>query len=91
MNLGVYKDDGPYDAYIDVTRIEELHAISQTTQFTVGGNVTIAAFMNALSCIPSVNPDYWYGPILVEHLEKIGSVPIRNVSIYYTARYHIRL
>lgn len=52
----------------------------QTTPFTVGGNNTLTAFMNALSSIPSMNPNYWYGPILAEHIEKIASVPIRNVS-----------
>ena len=76
---GVYKEDGPYDAFVDLSCVAELHSYSVTTPVTVGGAVTLSALQELLASIADKNSDYWYGPILAEHIGKIGSSPLRNV------------
>ena len=75
----MYKNDGPYDAYIDVSRVGELYQVSQTTPLTFGGGVTLTKIQEVFSSIGETNKDYWYASILAEHIGKIGSVPVRNV------------
>ena len=75
----MYKNDGPYDAYVDITRIGELYQVTRSTPLTIGGGVTLTNVMELLNSIGSTNPDYWYATILAEHIGKIGSVPVRNV------------
>ena len=77
---GVYKNDGPYDAYVDLAGVTELTRTSQSTPLIVGGAVTLTNFQQLLFSAGSANPDYWYAPILAEHIGKIASVPVRNVS-----------
>jgi xanthine dehydrogenase/oxidase len=79
----VYKNDGPYDAYVDVTQVPELYHVSSSTPMTVGGAVTLTNLLETLSTIAATNDDYWYGSILAEHIGKIGSVPLRNVRIFF--------
>ena len=76
---GVYKKDGPYDAYVDLSGVGELSRVSQSTPLTVGGAVTLTQFHEVLVSAGASNPDYWYAPTLAEHIAKIGSVPVRNV------------
>lgn len=80
--VGVYKNDGPYDAYVDISKIKELNQHSTDTPLMVGGGVNLTVLQRILSTIGATNSDYWYGSILAEHIGKIGSVPVRNVSVY---------
>ncbi len=77
---GVYKNDGPYEAYVDVSRIGELYQVTKSTPLTIGGGTTLTHLMELFGTIATENPDYWYAPILAEHIGKIGSTPVRNVS-----------
>ena len=79
----MYKNDGPYDAYIDITRVGEMYKISETTPLTIGGAVTLSKIQDLLSTVGETNKDYWYAPILASHIGKIGSVPVRNVIYEY--------
>ena len=76
---GVYKNDGPYDAFVDVNKIGDLYQISKDSPLTVGGGINLTDMQETLSSIGSTNPDYWYAATLAEHIGKIGSVPVRNV------------
>ena len=76
---GVYKNDGSYDAYVDVNKIGDLYQISKDSPLTVGGGINLTDMQETLSSIGSTNPDYWYAATLAEHVGKIGSVPVRNV------------
>lgn len=76
---GVYKNDGPYDLFVDINKVRELHQISKDTPLIVGGGVNLTDLQGILSSIGSTNPDYWYGSTLADHVGKIGSVPLRNV------------
>ncbi len=50
---------------------------------TIGGGTTLTHLMELFDKIGAENPDYWYTPILAEHIGKIGSTPVRNVSNQY--------
>ena len=76
----MYKNDGPYDFYVDVTRVGELLQVTRSTPLTVGGGVTLTNLIELFGAIGSTNADYWYAPILGEHIAKIGNTPVRNVS-----------
>jgi len=77
---GVYKKDGPYDAYVDLSGVGELFRTSGATPLVVGGAVSLTLFQQLLLSAGASNPDYWYGPVLAEHIAKIGSVPVRNAG-----------
>ena len=80
---GVYKNDGPFEVYVDVSRIGELYQVTKSTPLTIGGGTTLTHLMELFEKIGAENPDYWYTPILAEHIGKIGSTPVRNVSNQY--------
>jgi xanthine dehydrogenase/oxidase len=75
----VYKEDGPYDVYVDINQIGDLYQISKESPLIIGGGINLTVMQETLSFIGSMNPDYWYAETLAEHIEKIGSVPVRNV------------
>lgn len=77
---GVYKNDGPFDAFVDVSKIRELYEKSTTTPLKIGGGVSLTDLHEVLSTIGSSNPDYVYASTLAEHIAQIGSLPVRNVS-----------
>lgn len=45
----------------------------------VGGGVTISDLELVFSSLAQVNPNFRYCSELVEHIRKIGSLPVRNV------------
>ncbi|XP_046441655.1 indole-3-acetaldehyde oxidase-like isoform X1 [Daphnia pulex] len=77
---GVYKEDGPYDVYVDINQIGDLYQISKDSPLIFGGGINLTVMQETLSSIGSTNPDYWYAVNLAEHIEKIGSVPVRNAG-----------
>ena len=46
---GVYKNDGPYDAYVDVNKIGDLYQISKDSPLTVGGGINLTDMQETLS------------------------------------------
>jgi xanthine dehydrogenase/oxidase len=69
----------PYDVYVDINQIGHLNQISEDSQLIIGGGINLTVMQETLSSIGSTNPDYWYAVTLAEHIEKIGSVSVRNV------------
>jgi xanthine dehydrogenase/oxidase len=69
----------PYDVYVDINQIGHLNQISKDSQLIIGGGINLTVMQETLSSIGSTNPDYWYAVTLAEHIEKIGSVSVRNV------------
>ena len=83
MCTGVYKNDGPYDAYVDITQVGELYQMKRMNPLTVGGGVTLTNFTEFLKSFGSDHSEYWYATILAEHIRKIGCVSVRNVIEKY--------
>ena len=59
---GVYKNDGPFEVYVDVSRIGELYQVTKSTPLTIGGGTTLTHLMELFEKIGAENPDYWYAP-----------------------------
>ncbi len=78
--LGVFPNDGPYDQYIDITGVTELHEIVQDdTYLLVGGSVTLTELMATLNQA-SARTEYSYCARLAEHLKKVANTNVRNVG-----------
>ena len=75
----MYKKDGPYDAYVDLSGVSELSSTTESTPLTVGGAASLTRFQQLLLSAGASNPDYWYASVLAQHIAKIASVPVRNV------------
>jgi len=74
--MGVMKSFNPDAKY----RLVAGNTGSGNNVFFIGGGTTLTHLMELFEKIGAENPDYWYTPILAEHIGKIGSTPIRNVS-----------
>jgi len=70
---GVYKNEGPYDVYISVNKVAELHQISVGTEVVLGGNVKITDAINNLA---NTGNEVFEG--VANHMKKIASYGIRN-------------
>ena len=70
---GVFKDDGPYDTFININKIKELHEITTDPEFVIGGNVTITS---AIKILEASQVKAYKG--VARHLKKIASHGIRN-------------
>ncbi len=79
----MYKEDGPYGAYVDISRVAELHSVSTATPVRVGGAVTLTELQELLDSVAETHAEYRYGSVLAEHIRKIGSTPVRNVRIRF--------
>lgn len=77
---GVFKHDGPYQAYVDVNNIPELKQSSVTSSdVSLGGNVTITVAIGLLQKAAELD-GYSYAGQIAKHLKRVANVPVRNVS-----------
>lgn len=79
--VAIYKEDCRYDAYIDITKVDELHQISKGDVLLVGGGVSLTELKDLFDSLAQENQAFRYLSTLAEHIRKIGSLPIRNVSL----------
>lgn len=77
--LGVYKGDGPYEAFVSLGQITELKNWTvDSTGITVGAGVTISetiAILNSTSAQEVVK----FSTKVASHMERIANLPVRNV------------
>ena len=70
---GVFKDDGPYDMFINLNKVKELHETTTDPEVVFGGNVTITS---AIHTLEASQVQAHLG--VAHHLKKIASHGIRN-------------
>ena len=63
---GIY-DDGPYDAFIDVKKVNELKKCSKSP-LEIGGGVVLNEVIELMKTVASENEAYKYGNAIVDHL-----------------------
>jgi len=79
---GVYKHDGPFQAYIEITGVPELRQTSiDDKEILLGGGVTLTEIIDFLKK-SSVKNGFEYASRVSSHLERVANVPVRNVSLY---------
>lgn len=81
---GVY-DEGPFQAYVDLQNVPELHEKRmESDHLTVGGSVSLAELIQILrKAGTSGNPGYSYGQAVADHLEKVGE-PLQVLTSRWT-------
>lgn len=80
---GVYKSKIPPQVYIDVNNIPELKTCSIDKNIILGANVTLSEAIIFLTEV-SGTEEFRYVQEIVNHLELVANVPVRNVSKLYS-------
>lgn len=78
QTLGVYRRNENIKIFIDITGVETLRSHSIGTNVVLGGNMTLTETMDVLKKA-SNRSGFQYFKYLVEHIDLIANVPVRNV------------
>ncbi len=82
FKLGVYKHDGPYKVYIDVTNVAELRKTTvDPSGILLGASTTLTETIALLKKAVS-SEGFEYADGMRKHIERIANVPVRSVSIF---------
>lgn len=77
---GVFKNDGPYSAYISTDGIEELYNTSVEVDLQLGANVSLGRAMELFQYMAKKQPRYSYLEILANHWQVVANVSVRNTG-----------
>ena len=77
---GVYKTDGPFDSYISVLKVPELHAVTKTADTaSFGGAVTLTRLVEELRSL-SASAGFRHCQQVAAHLLVVANTPVRNMA-----------
>lgn len=76
---GVYRRNDNIEAFIDINGIEELRGHAIGKELVIGGNVNLTETMDILREASKL-AGFEYCSHLVDHIDLIANVPVRNVS-----------
>ena len=69
---GVYKNEGPFDVYIDIKNVPDLFAITKTAmELTVGAGITLTKLIEILN-LYSAQSGFEYLSVIAIHIGKIA-------------------
>lgn len=80
--VGVFKNDGPFDTYINVKNVKELNVVEKKeNQLIIGSGITISSLGDIFKKYSSQDPNS-FGHLkgLVGHINKIGNIHVRNLA-----------
>jgi xanthine dehydrogenase/oxidase len=81
---GIYKNDGPYNVYVDIGYVPELSKYTvDSDQITLGSGVTLSRTIGILRNASAEHPGFAYAEELAKCVERIASLSIRNVSFVF--------
>jgi xanthine dehydrogenase/oxidase len=81
-SVGVYKNEGPFQSYINIRNIPDLYQISKTpSSITIGSQITLAKLVKIFDTFANTS-GFEYLSELSSHLNKIGNVSVRNVATW---------
>ena len=79
---GVYKNDGPYNVFIDIRNIPELFLVRENvSELTVGSGFTIKMLIDLFE-VYSQMTGFEYLKTIAKHFSKIANVGIRNTGTW---------
>ncbi|KAK3793085.1 hypothetical protein RRG08_038590 [Elysia crispata] len=77
---GIFKHQGPFEVYIDLRSVKELHIFKDNkTSIMFGAGTTIGKFRKRLIELGE-KPGFHYFPRVVRHLNVLASVLVRNAG-----------
>lgn len=77
---GVYKDDGPYSAYISTSGVRELYAVRMQSPLTLGANVNMTRCIEVFDHMANNYNGYQYLKDIKEHWMAVANVSVRNIG-----------
>ena len=78
--VGVYKNDGPYQVFIDVKHVPDLYQVYRNPNFlTIGSSVQIKSLIDIMTDYSTTN-GYEYLSVIAHHFSKIANVSVRNTG-----------
>ncbi|KAK7506537.1 hypothetical protein BaRGS_00002012, partial [Batillaria attramentaria] len=80
-SAGIFKNEGPFDVYIDLREVKELYKITVTdSSVKFGANTTLSVLIKTLKSLTDTQPGFEYFAVLVRHLKLVGNVLMRNAA-----------
>lgn len=80
-SAGIFKDEGPFDVYIDLKEVKELYTITVTeTSVKFGANTSLSTMIKTLKSLTDKQTGFEYFAVLVRHLKLVGNVLMRNAA-----------
>jgi len=77
---GVFKYDGPYQAYVDVNSIAELgKTVLDSKEVVIGASVTLSSLIELFSKAAEID-GFKYTGDMGTHLKRVANTPVRNVG-----------
>uniref|UniRef100_A0A4Y0BMF0 FAD-binding PCMH-type domain-containing protein n=1 Tax=Anopheles funestus TaxID=62324 RepID=A0A4Y0BMF0_ANOFN len=77
---GVYRRSDAIQVFIDINAVQELRASSVGSSLTVGAGTSLTELMNLLSFAGKQNNSFSYFEHLIQHIDLIANVPVRNTG-----------
>ena len=78
--LGIFKNCGPYNIYIDTTAVKEFYQIVTKDNLVLGANISLNKAIEVLSS-QSTKSGFKHLDALVKHWALVANVGVRNVSL----------
>ena len=80
--VGIYKNEGPYDAYIMIKNIPDLYQLSNNdTSLTIGSEMSLNKLIEIFDTFSSFD-GFQYLSVISSHIGKIANVSVRNVATW---------
>ena len=80
---GVYKNDGPYDIYVDTSNITELYQVTDIAhgKFSLGSNVSLSSLIEVFTANEQQS-GFGFCADISKHLGKVANVGVRNLGCW---------
>ncbi|XP_042871768.1 indole-3-acetaldehyde oxidase-like [Penaeus japonicus] len=77
---GVYKNDGPFDSYIDTSQVPEFHIVQESAmEITLGASVSLKRAIEVFEQAAH-NPGFQHLQEVAKHWSNVANVAVRNVG-----------
>ncbi|KAF6024631.1 hypothetical protein EB796_017075 [Bugula neritina] len=80
---GVYKNDGPYDVFVDVKNVQGFNAVTLSddkAKLIAGAGVTLTQLLNSFQDTSKANTGFQYLSEAASYLDKVANLQIRNMG-----------
>ncbi|KAK4312005.1 hypothetical protein Pmani_016533 [Petrolisthes manimaculis] len=77
---GVYKNDGPFTAYIHTGGVRELYTIQHGPPLVLGANVSIGQCIKVFGEVANSVSGYHHLNAIADHWNRVANVSVRNVG-----------
>jgi xanthine dehydrogenase/oxidase len=82
-STGVYKNDGPFDLYINIQSIPDLYKVEHSNNtILVGSGITLNKLIDIFTMAASSIEGFEYLSVIATHIGKIANVSVRNMGTW---------